>query len=270
MIFQEAYDPVRSLGSAWNQIGRARLTLLLGGFLSFVTDGGNGAGILRIGEHRDELPSWTIALLIVAAVGACVFGVLVLLFNSLIQIGLARALERVMSTGKQETTDLFEPRGLFGSMLLTQLLKMGVSIAASLPLVVIFGVLALLSERAGLPEGAAVAIGFAVFLIYLPVLIYVGVGVSLATQAVAIEGMRPMEAMSRSWSLAKGHRIRLCIYYFVMGIISVSGLLLCCVGVFATGAWTEVARFESYLRLVREGDPATWMRPAPGIVAASM
>jgi hypothetical protein len=87
----------------------------------------------------------------------------------------------------------------------------------------------------------------------------VALGLLLVEEAVAFEEKPPLEALGRSWELARGNRFQLLIYWTAMLVLTGAGLCLCLVGVLLTGPWCRIAWFESYARL----DPA--FRPSgPG------
>jgi len=93
-------------------------------------------------------------------------------------------------------------------------------------------------------------------LAYLPVWCYVNLGFLLVEEALAVESLRPIEAVRRSWSVAEGNRIQLLLYAILMVLVEYAGLLLCCVTaclgwilIPIAQTWTRVAWYESYLRL---------------------
>ena len=75
------------------------------------------------------------------------------------------------------------------------------------------------------------------------------IGLAFAESAVIFEDLRPTEALKRSWSLASGRRWRFLLFFIVNGLFAFSGVLLCCVGVFATSAITRLATAEAFLQL---------------------
>ena len=67
--------------------------------------------------------------------------------------------------------------------------------------------------------------------------------------AVLDKGMGPVEAMSHSWNLTRGHRWELLLLLIILFGVNLLGLLACCVGIFVTSAMTYVACAWVYLRL---------------------
>jgi uncharacterized membrane protein len=67
--------------------------------------------------------------------------------------------------------------------------------------------------------------------------------------AILDRGMGPVDAMSHSWHLSEGHRWDLLLFSLLIVGVNLLGLLACCVGVFITGAMTQLAIVWVYLRL---------------------
>lgn len=257
MSFAEAYDPFRALGEAWQMLRKAPLALLIGGLLLLCTDDGGSVGYGNFFDESKHFEAWQVALIVLVVGAVCAFGLALFLFNCWMRLGFASTLEKQFEGRAIDVGDLFQGRGSFMAMVLARLLKLLVFFVAALPAVAIVALAGLADSKLDLSD---VALGIAAalaLLAYVPVLIYVAIGISLVSEAVAIERMQPMEALSRSWSLARGQRLRLLLYGIVMTIVCVSGLCLCCVGILGTYTWTETAKLESYLQLVREPARAT-------------
>ena len=250
MSFAEAYDPFRALGEAWQMLRKAPLGLLIGGLLLLFTDDGGSVGFGNFSEDTN-FEAWEVALIALVVGAVCAFGLALFLFNCWMRLGFASTLEKQFEGRPVDVGDLFQGRGSFMAMVLARLLKLLIFVVAALPAVAIVLLAGLADSKLDLNEvslGIAAALAL---LAYVPVLIYVGIGICLVSEAVAIERMQPMEALSRSWSLARGQRMRLLLYGVVMWILTVSGLCLCCVGILGTFTWAETAKIESYLQLVR-------------------
>ena len=124
------------------------------------------------------------------------------------------------------------------------------AVATIVPVVLIgFGVGAAAYQAGG--EEAAVPFVILIVVLSLPLIFYVFLGLSLAPEAVAIEGYTAVESIKRSWSIVKGNRLRLLLYYIVTGIVAFLGLFACCIGVIFTSTLVYIAYMDSYLRLVR-------------------
>ncbi len=254
MQFSEAYDPFRAFGQSTQLMRRAPAALLVGGALLVLLDGGGGGG------SQVELGGGGLEGVIVAALifGACVVGLAVFAFTSLLRVGFTRSVRRAAQEGTDDIADLFRGTDRWLAMVLTRLLQGVILVAVSIPGLVVAGLLALIASGIGgddLAAGVAVLAG----IFYLPFIVYVLLGFSLAKYAVALEGCDPIAALERSWRLVDGHRVQLFLYCVAMAIATLLGLVLCCVGVFLTGALAEVAAVESYLRLTTDdSDQAGW------------
>jgi len=247
MEFRRAFDPVRALGVAWNLMMRAPLTLLVGGILIWLTSDGGIRFNVELDAKSFEDPRFLVAGGVLGAAFCCVAFAL-FLFNCLLQVGFAGAVQRVMVTGEERFADLFKERGLWLAMILARVLRLFLSGFSFLPVVFLAGGPILIGVAVDLrPVGIAAGVLFA--LCYMPIWIYVLLGLVLVEQAVAVESKNPVEALQRSWELASGNRLHLLLFTIVTGVVSIAGLLLCCVGVLLTSAWSYVAWYESYIRL---------------------
>lgn len=266
MRFSQAFSPIRALGASWRMLAAAPVPMLIGGILLMLTSpgGSGGGGSDDSGGLWNELSGGEVALIIAIVFFALAFVILWWMLGCLVRVGFARAAEDVLAKGHARFGQLFEPRGLFLKLLLTTLLRALLSFATLIPLFVIGLVVALVmgvgdvSEIRGM-EGVGLAVMLLIVVLYLPVLIYVSLGLALMPEATAIEGYGPMEALKRSWALASGRRLDLLVYYVVTTLFGMLGLLACCVGVFLTGAMVQIAYYESYLRYIRsEEEQAAW------------
>src|SRR5262249_47725387 len=160
--------------------------------------------------------------------------------------------ERALRREPESLAELFKGQGLWAQMLLTRVLRFVLLAAATLPLALVIAIPLLIGAATDAPKISFVVIGVLCAIAYLPVIAYVALGLSLAPCAVAIEGMSATEAISRSWTLVRGHRLQLFLYFFVLGVLE----LICCCTLFLATMFTSVAYFESYVQLVREKELA--------------
>jgi hypothetical protein len=260
MEFNQAFDPIRALQSAWKALAQAPLPLIVGGVLLMLTEGGGGGGgnFVQIHDHHgggswSEIAPWILPLI---GVCACV-GIALFLFSSWIQVGFANSVESVLRTGHADVGQVFDAKGRFGSMVLSRILCVLVGIACVLPFLLLVIAIGILTKGFERHEGLILLL-IPGLVVWLPIVLYVVLGISLADQAVALEGAQPVESLKRSWSLVHGHRWMLLLYLIVGGLFSMLGFCLCCIGVFLTGTLFHVARSESYLALVRGQERATW------------
>jgi hypothetical protein len=262
MDFSAAFDPFRALRASWSAVRQAPLPLLLGGILLVFTsgNGGGGAGFNPGGmqgsfdrDFEDLLP----VFVGIAALACCV-GTVFFLFSSWLEVGFQNTVQRVLETGEGDAGMLFDARGRFWDMVLVRLFAALLTFAAALPLLLVAAAIAFAADRGLAPEGALIVFGILLGLILITVVIFVALGLSLSTQAVALEGLRPGEALRRSWNLVAGHRLQLFLYWLVLGVFSFLGVCACCVGVLLTGSLARIAPVDSYLALTRGGERPSW------------
>lgn len=248
MHFRDAYDPFRALGGAWNLVPRAPTTLVVGALLLFLVENAS------LGFSFDEGSLLSSALLPPFAAGCCCLGLLFWLAGCQLLIGLASAVQAAARGERERFALLFEPRERFLAMLLARLGKWLAWLVASLPFGVMIGGPIAVGEALDL-EGLGIAIGVLGGLAYLPLWVYLVLGLLLVEEAVAFEGRDPVAAFRRSFELARGHRLQLLLYALVMLVLSLGGFCLCLIGIFLTGPWTRLAWHESFQRL-GESEPA--------------
>ncbi len=267
MNFRRAYDPGRALSNAWKLLWKAPLSMFLGGVLLMVTGGGgpNGSWQFDDGDFNfGALESAAIASLIGFG---CLIGVGLFVFNSLLRVGFGAAVQRVMTTGKEDVADLFRPRGLLLSMIVSQILVVIVIFLAAIPFGLAIGGGFLVAGGTSWPPVLVISV-IAFCVGWFVVWIWVILGLSLVPEAISIEGLGPIDALERSWSLTTGYRLELFLYSVVMFLVSIAGLLACCVGLLVTGPWTYIAWYESYVRLTQpKPEGGFWIDRPTGIAA---
>ena len=265
MEFNQAYDPIRALQTSWQLIRQSPLPLIIGGVVLVITDGNGGGGGGNFGNIFDGRggardPDWdVIAPMLIGVIGfACCLGIAFFVISSWVRIGFANSVEEVLRTGQGDVGRVFEGKGRIVSMLLARLLAGLILVVAALPYLLVVLVAAM--ATAGFDQNWE--IGFAILvagaIVYLPVWVYVRLGLLLVPQAVALEGLQPVDSLRRSWSLVSGHRWMLLWYSILTWIWYAIGFCACCVGIFLTGTMTEAAKTESYLALTRGGERKDW------------
>jgi len=250
MRFERAFRPTRALGAAWQAALLAPGSLLGGGALLVACElalAGSAwtvlAGRATLGaelgaELNPELGMW------LALLGSCcaslVVAPLALLARAAVLAGHARAVERVAIHGEERLADLAAARALRGR--LPAVLVAGAALSVWRLLVLAPPVLLLL---AGPRPALLVALALSA------AALWTGLRYSLAPYAVVFEELGLRAALARSRALSAGHRLGLLRYEAALLAAAGLGLGLCCVGVLFSGALAEVARSESYLRVVR-------------------
>ena len=273
MRFNDAYDPFRSLGAAWQALKRAPLALLVGGVILVLLDGGGGGGgnfgsaLKGKGDGVDWERIWPF---VVGIGGLCLcVGIVLFVIASWVRIGFANTVEEVLRTGSGDVGKIFEGKGRLLSMVGSRLLCGLIVVASFLPygfFVLVAAVVTDGFEREG-ALGALILSGG--FVLYLPVIVYVGLGVALADQAVALEGRLAVDSIKRSWSLVSGHRWMLLWFSIVTGVFALLGVCLLCLGIFLTGTLAEVAKSEAFLALTRGEDRRGWWIETQQVPAAA-
>lgn len=256
MHFSEAFSPGRAIRHGFEGLKRQPAGMLLGGFLMMVTQGGGGGsgsgGDFSNSEMEPEAQAaLAMMTLVIVGIGCCV-GLVMWLAQSFLQPGWIRMHKDLVETGQAGVSVLFSGSDAFTRMALWKLLKgvivMGTVVAAAAPGGALVGYAFYLG---GDPSFLAVGAVLLALLI-VPTAFYVGYGLVLGEYAVALEGVGPMEALSRSWELADGNRFTLFFFSVAVGLVNFVGLLLCCFPLFATFPSTQLGWTESYLLATRD------------------
>jgi hypothetical protein len=286
--FRDAFDIGQRLTSGFEALGRAPWPLLLGAVLMQCTErsggsysgGGGGDGGSwdeadrlesydwdSLGSHIGELSGLAsggaigqlgmgelaILVSIFLAVMGIVIGcaVVIVLFRAWLHPGYLRLRAEILRTGSGSFATLFGGADVFGSMLaykvLSWVISMGVVLGALVPGIAVVIVGAVLESTPVAVVGLVMAA-----LLSTPVSIYVWLGLRFGAHAVALDGDGALEALERSWALARGHRLRMLLYMVVTGALWLGGMCVCCVGIFVTRAVVDVARTEAYLLATRD------------------
>lgn len=277
MTFADAFNPFRSLGQSWKLLRIALLALLVAGTLLAVTDPGNAGGNAgvqlneKFNQHGQDWNATRKAVFALLAsfygLGVCCFGIVAFVLHSWIWIGFANLVERLMRTGEGDIGVVFESRGRMPTMMITRLVGGTFELLCWIPFALAIAVGRLASGGMTVPV-IFVLIVLAGGLVSLCVYVYVGLGLSLAKPIVALEGLHPLDALSKSWTLARGNRIWLLWFFFVTRVFAWLGFCLCCVGVFVTNTMYFTARVESYLLLTRGDETKGWWS-ATGVAPAT-
>ncbi len=291
--FSETFRIRRSIVQGFEALKAAPLPLLLGAFLMQCTEGGGGSGnwggggsggegsgdweeLLRQFQLDSLAPSTgglpellgdsalaqlgssdeLIVLLTVLAVAllcglSC--GALMFAFRCWIHGGYLLVQEETLRTGQGSFGSLFGGARVFLPLLLWKLLygliSAGTLFLASMPGIWLALAGVVYESTPLLISGAALAL-----LLGLPAAIYVWLGLFFGDYQVVLDRRGVLESLGASWDMVRGQRLRLLLYLFVMGLFSLTGLVLCCVGVIATRAVRDCGVTEAYLRQTR-GEP---------------
>ncbi|MEM7308525.1 MAG: hypothetical protein AAF682_17720 [Planctomycetota bacterium] len=261
MRFRDAYDPFRALRAAFQLIQRAPATILVGSCLLMVCHWSVG---FQFSDDPDDAP-----LVVFLGCAMCVLSLVFFGLNALFTLGFATAVERVSVQGEERIGDLFRAHGRFWPYVLAYLLHALVALVAFGPFALFIFAAALLGGGMG-GEEAGIALGILAFLLSLPGYVYILLGISLVPYAAAFERLMPFDALVRSWKLVSGNRLWLFWFYVVQMVFTLLGMLLCCIGVIATGMVSTIATFDAYLRLVRDDQEQWATEGGPGAPLGSL
>ncbi|MES2645187.1 MAG: hypothetical protein V4850_37210 [Myxococcota bacterium] len=244
----DAFAPVRALRHGADALQRAPVGLLVGGALLLLLDtcagsGGNQGDLAEVTQHLDEAQARLVVgfawLLTVVAIAS-------FFLRCWLLPGWLRLHRHVLQTGQDALGTLFGGGDVFlrmlGWQILNKVILLGTFVVAALP----GG--ALMALGAAQENDILGAVGALLLIVLaLPVLVYVWLGLVLGDFAVALENLGPVATLDRTWELARGNRLRLGVFFGVMELFSLLGVLLCCVGVFLTRPIAQIGATEAYL-----------------------
>ncbi len=254
-----AFQPTRVLSSAWDLMTKAPLPLWVGGLIVVIVQGlggfGGGGGNIQIDGQDAEEWVWLIVPMMFISFG---LSVLVMGVTAWLKTGYYNGVRTVMRDGDVEFDRLYRAEGRWLTVFLTMLLQGVLTFAATLPLVLIVLAAIFAGNAMGIDGGGRAGLILLVVLLYIPVLVYVHLGLVLMVFPAALDGFGPVESMRESWALADGERLQL----FLIGLLQFGlflvGLLACCVGAIGAGILAEVMWCEAYVQATRDRDDRRW------------
>lgn len=263
MEFWRAFELGQGLQVGARALREAPLPLLVGGMIMALLTGSTGGGPVSPGggggggssgsaqpfPDPDELQRWFEAQVegvnlafLALAIGLLFFlvlcaGLLWSAFYAYMQVGWIRLHEQALVTGKPTLSTLFSGGPRFAAMLRYTILEGLISLSIWLVLGGPFMALGGWSVHAkSLP--AAIAALLLTLLVPMIPWIWFRLSVSFAAHAVALDGEGARGALRRSFAMARGNRLNLLVWGFVMrivtGLVSMIGFFACCVGVIVT------------------------------------
>ena len=271
----DALDPIRSLKAVGRTAAAAPAPLLLwwfGGFALlfaiYLVAYASGFALAFTAMSGGDEPSPGMVAVLVA--GGLVFVVVFGCAQFVWQMGFAAVFEEALRRGAAEvSTGLATWRRLpaaIGSQLLVGL----ITLLVYAPFFVLVALSGAIGARSGeFPPLLVLAIP--VGLATLVAVVWLSLGFLFAIHAVAIDGCGPIEALARSWALARGRRWRLLGFVLATALFVLAGLLVFCVGYVFTGALGMLMPAELYVALTRgEGYDRYWVATGtpPGDAAA--
>ena len=218
-------------------------------------------------------PVMVVLIVLFVAVIAVTIGIVFLGLRCWIETGWIRLHHRILVDGDGNMNHLFSGmdrlKPAVAYRLLIACVGVGTTFVAMLPGGVLAGI--------GLSLNAtpvAICGGILAVLCLLIANIYVQLGLALGMHAVVLDRCSAVEAMHQSWELARGNRLTIFFFQFVLGIMNLVamtvGLLMLCIGALVTvPAMRAIGDFgftESYLLFTRdEATRAEWQ----GVAAAT-
>lgn len=255
MRFSDAFDPFRGIANSWKLLLRAPAVVLIGGIVLMLTTYGD-----RGTEYTTEgdVTAWEALGLAALTAGGCITAAILFVIASFVSLTFPRAVAGVVRTGESRVGALLEPGDQFLSMLLVRILTQLTLLAVWIPLFLAALTLVGAAAALGAPEiGAALAIPLV--LLWVPIALWVYLGIRLSELAVALEGLGPVDAIGRSWELTNGNRLSLFLFLFVTWVFALLGVLAFCIGTFVTVPMRFTALYQAYLNLISERDEhASW------------
>lgn len=173
------------------------------------------------------------------------------------RIGFANLFGDALRTGRCELSTAFQTRGRLATTIGAQLLVAGIVFLTYLPMLALWAAI-LLASRDGEPPVLLLVLAIPVYLAWIVGVAWLALGFVFVAHAVAFDGCGAVEAVRRSWSLARGRRFALFVFLLVTVLCAMSGILLCCIGYLATAGLVELMPIEAYLALTRGDDYERW------------
>lgn len=261
----EAFSFSRAISHGFEALKRNPVAWIVAGFLLSLSGGGGGGGNNFSGLNRsgtgdpdlDALMQGMEAGLAVTTVGiACCCGFVGMILRAWIVPGFVRMSRDMVVNGSAELGTLFSATDVFMTQFLWELLKgligFGTFVVAAIPGGAVLGAAFLMADGGEPNVALLIAGGALMVLIAVPILIYVQLGLLFGEYHIALDGSGVMEALERSWSLASGNRLHLFLFNIVTGLVAVLGILLCCVGIWATAPAVRTGAVEAFLLATRD------------------
>ncbi|MCB9780763.1 MAG: hypothetical protein H6742_19500 [Alphaproteobacteria bacterium] len=259
MDFDAAFDPFRALRHGMEAFKREPAPVIAAGFLMFLLDACQGQGNRVQNPPQGTGMDEEMAMVFLAiACFACGLGLVVFAIKAFVEPGAWRVGARMTQDGTSGMDVLFSGKDawlpMLGYKLLMGVILLGVFVVSAAPG---GGLLALgalpAMDGGGEPNVPLLAAGvFLIALIALPVTIYVTLGLQLGNLAISLDGVGTMEALDRSWTMAKGNRFRLFWFNLVHSFVGFAGFMLCCVGAIPARGLIICSTANAYLMFTRE------------------
>ena len=254
MNARKALQPVRCLGSAWGLTKRSPAALWLPGLLIMIVGSmstvldllGASPALVDLGEEPVPSLEPISSVLYTYWMGVnSVTAVVAGLMLAWLRLGYYRGVRAAMRAGSVEFGGMFDTGGRWWSFCLTSLLSVVLIMLASVPVFLV----SLLGRNLGGAEDEATIVALVGQLLYLPVWLYLLLGLTWMLQASALEELGPIAALKRSWQLARGNRLRIFLLVLVTFGMGLLGVFACLVGYFPAGILVEIMWVESVVQI---------------------
>jgi len=91
--------------------------------------------------------------------------------------------------------------------------------------------------------------------------IILALGLGLAVPLVVERDMAPVDAIKESWRLTDGHKLNLFVFWLLAFVLSIAGMMACCVGILPVMAIIAVGQMQIYDRLMGQEVPPAQQGP---------
>lgn len=257
-----AFDAIRCLKSAWELTTRAPGALWGAGLILVLVDGCSSefsTDGVDLGYHTEYVDgavveSWASNPFVVGGALAIAFVMMVVfgLAIAFLRAGFYTGVRAVMQGHEVRFGQMFNNNQnwvptFFAEVFRVLLIVLGMFIWAAT-----FGFSALI-----LGPGGALAGAVGGLFILLPLFVYFHLGTTFMGHAAALEGLGPMQALARSWSLADGQRFSLIVMYVVQFGLAILGLLAMCLGIFPAAVLSQIMWVEAYVQATDQRPPGS-------------
>jgi|GEM_PF-2096215 len=265
MKFEDAFNPFRALRHGVESMKRAPAPVLVAGLLLFALQACSGGGNYRMPGGSDSpwhtgssgMDAAMIGLMVMFAVIGLGCAAVVLAVRSFIEPGTYRVGEAITIDGTTGMDRLFSGKDVWlsvlGYRLLTAAISLGVTAVCALPGGLLLALAYVKGQHGGDPPVPLLVLGgLLIAALVVPVMLYVWLGLQLGTVAIALERLGTMAALDRSWTAARGNRLRLLWYDIVNMGLSMVGVMLCCVGLIPVYGIQACAMANAWLLYTRD------------------
>ena len=200
--------------------------------------------------------SFLVPLLGAIAAAIALFFLALIALNAFLHTGFIRLHVNILTHASDSFAPMFSGKDRFWHMLGFKLLAVLAVSASAIATAWPGGLILFFAPSDDIMMNLA---GIGLILLLTPLaMAYVTLGVYLGALAVALEGAGPVEALRRSWDLARGNRLQLFVFALLCWLIefaSLFGVILFCVGLLITVPFarslTGFAKTEGYLLFTR-------------------